>query len=286
MSTLRSDGKACFDDIYNFPDPRKYFRTLRGLEYQSPAHGARVFSRLVDVRCRQLDRDTLVVLDLCCSYGINAILLNHHLELRDLYTRYCSPELDSMSTDELIVADRAFYAHHRRSRPMCVVGIDIADNAVSYAQRIGVHWQSSSENLENEEPGEALAQILRQVDLITLTGGMGYISANTSGRVIKHAVAGCGCWVASFVSRWVDYGPSAKVLERHGLETEKLSGHTFRQRCFVDPVEQARITKLLQEKGVEPEGKESQGWYHISLFVSRPAGPNEPLDELLSGCID
>jgi SAM-dependent methyltransferase len=282
----RSDGKACFDDVYDFPDPRKYFRTLRDLEYQSPAHGARVFSRLVDVRCEQLDRDTLVVLDLCCSYGINAILLNHHLELRDLYGRYCSPEFDSMSTDELIVADRAFYAHHRRSRRMRVVGIDIADNAVRYAQRIGVHWQGSSENLENEEPSEALIQIMQQVDLITLTGGLGYISDKTIGRVIRYAVAGRGCWVAAFVPRWVDYGPSTEVLARHGLETEKLGGYTFRQRRFVDPLEQARITKLLQKKAIDPEGKESQGWYHTTLLVSRPAGPNEPLDALLSGCIE
>jgi hypothetical protein len=127
---------------------------------------------------------------------------------------------------------------------------------------------------------------MQQVDLITLTGGLGYISDKTIGRVIRYAVAGRGCWVAAFVPRWVDYGPSTEVLARHGLETEKLGGYTFRQRRFVDPLEQARITKLLQKKAIDPEGKESQGWYHTTLLVSRPAGPNEPLDALLSGCIE
>ena len=66
------------------------------------------------------------MLDLCCSYGINAALLNHDHTLDALYARYCSTELAALSSDELVVADRAFYREHRHSHPVQVVGIDVA----------------------------------------------------------------------------------------------------------------------------------------------------------------
>jgi SAM-dependent methyltransferase len=165
------------------------------LEYQAPAHGERVFGRLAQRRREHLDRKDVVVLDLCCSYGINAALLNHDLTLNALYARYGSPELAALSTDELVLADRAFYGEHRRSQPVQVVGIDVADQAVAYAHRVGLHWAGSSENLEMENPSTALAHLLTGVDLITVTGGIGYITERTFDRVLKHASAEGDCWV-------------------------------------------------------------------------------------------
>lgn len=111
-------GKAQFGHVYNQADPRGYFQTLRDLEYRTPAAGERVFARLVQRRREHLGREDVVVLDLCCSYGINAALLNHDLTLDALYARYGSPELAALSSDELVVADRAFYGEHRRSHPV------------------------------------------------------------------------------------------------------------------------------------------------------------------------
>ena len=280
-------GKFQFDHVYNQADPRGYFQTLRTLQYQAPAHGQRVFTGLVQRWREHFDSDNVVVLDLCCSYGINAALLNHDLTLDMLYDRYCSAELAALSGDELVVADRAFYRDHRRRHPVQVVGIDVAQRAVAYAQRSGLHWAGSSENLELADPSAALAHRLTAVDLITVTGGVGYITERTFDRVLRHAQAGHGCWVAVFALRWVCYSRIAEVLARYGLVTEQLSEHTFRQRRFADETEQDYVLRELESMGIDPTGKETKGWYHSNFFLSRPAKHNRPsLHELLSGYWD
>jgi hypothetical protein len=280
-------GKAQFGHVYNRADPRGYFQTLRDLEYQAPAHGERIFGRLVQQRREHLNREDVAMLDLCCSYGINAALLNHDLTLDALYARYCSPDLAALSTDELAVADRAFYGKHRRSHPVQIVGIDVADQAIGYAQRVGLHCAGSSENLEIEDPSTALAHLLTGVDLITVTGGIGYITERTFDRVLKYASTEDGCWVAAFALRWVRYERIAEVLTRYGLATDQLSGYTFRQRRFADDTERDYVLDELENMGIDPVGKEAQGWYHSNFYLSCPVATNSPsLPELLSGCAD
>ncbi|MFF5538466.1 hypothetical protein ACFY71_39455 [Streptomyces cinerochromogenes] len=68
---------------------------------------------------------------MCCSYGINAALLNHHVTLQDLYDRYTSPQLAGLTTAELIDADRTYYAARRRTDAVPVIGLDIAAPAIA-----------------------------------------------------------------------------------------------------------------------------------------------------------
>jgi hypothetical protein len=286
-SVYARSGKAQFDHVYNQADPRGYFHALRDLGYKAPAHGKRVFARLVQWQREHLEREDAVVLDLCCSYGVNAALLNHDLTLDALYTRYGSPELAALSTDELVLADSVFYNEHRRSHPVQVMGIDVADQAVSYAQRVGLHWAGSSENLEMADPSSTLAHLLTGVDLITVTGGIGYITECTLDRVLRHASAEGGCWVAAFALRWTPYEHIAEVLARYGLVTEQLSGHTFPQRRFVNDTERDYVLGELESMGIDPAGKETEGWYQSNFYFSRPAEHDlPPLRELLSGCVD
>lgn len=277
-------GKAGFDHIYDQPDPRMYARALRGVGYEIPDHAARVFARLVDARRAQRDGRDPVVLDLCCSYGITAALLNHDLGLEALFARYASREIAALSTEELVSADRAFFAEHRRAQAVPIVGIDVARNALAYAQRVGLHRLSSSDNLEEQDPGDELAEALEDVSLVTVTGGVGYISARTFDRVLERADE--GCWIAAFALRWTDYEPIAAALARHGLTTERLSPHTFPQRRFVDRGERAYAMGEVRTRGLNPEGRESTGWYHANLYLSRPASdPGPELATLLAGCL-
>ncbi|MGH3826017.1 MAG: class I SAM-dependent methyltransferase [Pseudonocardiaceae bacterium] len=227
------------------------------------------------------------MLDLCCSYGINAALLNHDLSFDALCARYASPQLATLSTDELVAADRAFYREHRSSHPVQVVGIDVADQAAAYAQRSGLHWASSSENLEIKDPSAALAELLTGVDLITVTGGVGYITERTFDRVLQNTSTEDGCWIAVFALRWIRYERIAEVMARYGLTTEQLSGHTFRQRRFADETERDYVLSELESLGIDPAGKETLGWYHSNFYLSRPVEDHHPsLRELLSGCMD
>jgi hypothetical protein len=79
--------------------------------------------------------------------------------------------------------------------------------------------------------------------------------------------------------RWEEV---SEVLSGYGLVTEKLTGHTFTQRRFVDALEREYVLEELVKMGVDTAGKEDEGWYHADFYLSRPADEAEtPIHTLL-----
>src|SRR5215210_6355418 len=286
----QKSGKANFERVYGLEDPREYFGAFEELDYCIPQHGQRVFSALIEARCEEGhngfgERRTGVV-DVCCSYGINAALLKHEVTLNDLYARYGSGELASLSSEELAEADTAFYGGRVRREAPQVIGVDVSRNAVSYGLRSGLLDAGFAENLEQDEPTEEFGRAVSGADLLTVTGGVGYISERTFGRLLDRMTEGPEGripWVAVFALRWVSYEEISEVLSSFGLVTEKLDGHTFTQRRFVDDAEKGYVLEELAKRSVDPTGKETEGWHHADFYLSRPADEAEtPLETLLT----
>ncbi|CAA9449153.1 MAG: hypothetical protein AVDCRST_MAG01-01-4386 [uncultured Rubrobacteraceae bacterium] len=263
-------GKASFGHIYDRQDPREYFKTLGIMDYRIPDHGQRLFGALVERR-REAGEDPVNVVDICCSYGINAALLKHDLTLDDLYERYCSEELGSLSTDELAKGDAAYYAGRAREAAPRVTGLDVAENAVSYALRAGLLDAGATEDLEKDRPSETLRRAVSGADLFTVSGGIGYISERTFDALLGCVDGGSPPWVAVLALRWVSYEEISGVLDGYGLVTEKLEGRTFEQRSFADDTEREYVCRELRGMGVDTEGKEEDGSYHAEFYLSRPA---------------
>lgn len=285
MSSDEPAGKASFDDVYDLPDPRGYMETLSALEYQIPDHARAVFAHVVDhLRGGDGGGGPFAVADLCCSYGINPALLNHDLTLHDLYVRYASPDVAGLTADELAEADRRFFAAHRRADPVRAVGLDTAANAVGYGERVGVLDVGAAENLEQAAPSEHLARELADVRLVTVTGGIGYITATTFDRLLAASTRPRPPWVIAFALRWVDMDPVAEALADHGLVLERLEGYTFRQRRFADDAERAYTFSELARLGFDPDGVETDGYHHTWLYVARPRddAAQTPLPALLA----
>lgn len=276
-------GKVSFDDIYDQPDPRAFFRTLWGFDYQIPEHGRETFAFLARALRDHRDHRSFSVLDLCCSYGINAALLNHDVSLADLFARYASAEVEGLTSDELIAADRSFYAE-RRHDPLSIIGLDAAPNAIDFAVATGLLAAGSSENLEEHDPSEELKNHLADVGLITVTGGIGYITEVTFDRLLGSATVADPPWIAAFTLRWVDMEPIRTVLGRHGYRLEQLRGRTFRQRRFADDRERDHALAHLRRLGIDPDGVETDGYHHAELYVARPQADADavPVNELLA----
>lgn len=271
--------KADFGSIYDQPDPRAYFNTLAQFDYAIPQEGASVFRRLMEDGSAHL-RGAPTLLDVCCSYGIVSALLKTDLDIGDIYRHYAGPEVASMSNAEITAADRKLLQDHHRVGGPRVIGLDIAKNAVDYAVAIGALDAGVAENLEQDEPSPQLSDLMADVDLITTTGGIGYVTERTFDRLL--AAAEPSTRVAAFCLRTYDYGPIAHRLAERGLQTE-CSTRTFRQRRFVDAEEQAWALERVRERGLDPAGKEDDGYYHAELYLSRL--PDEvaerSLDEIL-----
>ncbi|MGY2062716.1 hypothetical protein ACW9HQ_48185, partial [Nocardia gipuzkoensis] len=177
-------GRTPFDDIYNLPDPRRFFGSLGLFDYQTPHHAQPVFRGLVAARARS---GPVTVIDLCCSYGINAALLNHHVTLADLYARYTSPQMAALDTTELIELDKDFYAARRRTDAVPVVGLDIATAAIDYALAVGLLDAGFAENLETDTASVALLRAAAPAGLITVTGGASFLTGRTFHQLLNAA---------------------------------------------------------------------------------------------------
>lgn len=264
-------GKARFDDVYDRPDPRAYFRRLAPLEYEIPHHAQPVFRRAAAERAALDDGRPRrpAVLDVCCSYGINAALLNHDITLADLYERYTAPARQAMPPVELAAQDEEFYAARRRPDAVPVFGLDVAAHAVHYAREVGLLDAAFTDDLESGPPGPELGRALADVGLITLTGGGSYITARTFAALLDGARR--PVWVSAFVLRTVPYEPIVRVLAAHGLRTTLDVSRTYPQRLFTDEGERQYAIAAVRALGGDPAGHEENGRFHSLHYESRPA---------------
>ncbi|WP_189186729.1 hypothetical protein [Streptomyces albiflavescens] len=266
-------GKSRFDDIYDRPDPRAYFRRLAPLEYEIPHHAQPVFRQVATERAALDDGrpHSPAVLDVCCSYGINAALLNHDVTLAEMYERYTSPARQAMSTAELAARDKVFYAERRRPDAVPVFGLDVAAPAVHYALEVGLLDAAFTDDLEKGSPSPRLRRALAEVGLITLTGGGSYITARTFTALLDGARR--PVWVSAFVLRTVSYHPIVRRLAAHGLRTTVDVSRSYPQRLFTDERERQYAIAAVRVLGGDPAGREENGHFHSLRYESRPDTP-------------
>lgn len=270
-------AKENFDDVYNQPDPRPYYRTLGALDYEIPAHGAAVFDRLLDAMG---GREGKTVLDVCCGYSANAALLNHDVELTDLYAHYSS--LEGTADGNLAEMDRQWFAERARPDTVSVIGLDVADNAVRYATSVGLLEQGVVADLESHGPDEAAAQAFAAADLVGVTGGIGYVGEKTF-RSIVAARGDDLPWVAALCLRWVDFSPIAEAFDDLGLVTEHIDGFCVPQRRFAHESEREAAVAGLRDLGLDPTPELQLGAHCAELYVARPpeAARATPITDIL-----
>ncbi|KAJ7196507.1 hypothetical protein GGX14DRAFT_473308 [Mycena pura] len=260
--------KADFSFIYKLPDPRVYFSTLAPLYYRVPQQALPVFNRVLNLSAR--DTAPRKILDVCCSYGINAALLRYDVDFDALTTHFARSNLPP---EQQITIDRQFFASCPRASQsdITVLGLDAAPNAVRYAVDVGLLADGWAEDLETSEPSPLLRSALRDVGLVVCTGGVGYIGATTFARIAAAVADPYDLWVVAFVLRVVDYDDVVAAFSRYGLVTEKLPGILFRQRLFTTPEEQSAAVADVASRGLDPTGLEADGWFYSECYVTRPA---------------
>ena len=281
MNTLTYDrsGKIVLDDIYNQPDPTAYFSTLQELDYRIPGEAKPVFRRLIEARREATGEASTKVIDVGCSYGINAALLRHDVTMDGLYRLYG----DAQATHALLARDADLFAEPDDAA-LEVVGVDVAERAVAYAVRAGVLDAGIAANLEERDPSADTIAVLEDADMVISTGCIGYVSEASMERIVAPSIERRP-WMANFVLRMFDYEPIEALMARHDYVTEKLDGALFPQRRFASEDERDHVLDNLARRGVAADGAEAEGWYVAELYVSRPREhvAAAPLVEVLDG---
>ncbi len=276
-----ASGKADMSGIYNRTDPVPYFETLGTLGYCIPQEAKGTVRALINALRKIRRRPETSLLDIGCSYGVNAALLKYDMTFEDLREHYTS--MADIPRDGMLREDAQFFSDPYDPE-LEVIGMDTAHRALRYAIDAGLVDGGTTVNLEEDdcELTPAHRKLLSRADLILSTGCFGYVTNRTLDRLLA-----CGQdnhpWMCHTVLRMFDFTDAAEALAAQGYVTEKLD-RLMPQRRFVDENERKQVLANLEELGVDSADLEAEGWYYAQLFVSRPVqdARDMPLPSLLA----
>ncbi|MCI2422435.1 class I SAM-dependent methyltransferase [Saccharopolyspora sp. K220] len=260
-------GKIALDEIYTQRDPRAYFSALRGLDYRIPQLAKPHFAELIQEyrRTSGVSAPT-TVLDVGCSYGINAALLRFDATIDELYERYSGVDAASADREELLARDRNWARSAGPLNDIRFIGLDNSAPALAYALAAGFIDDAVHADLEKDEPTDRQREQLAAADLVISTGCVGYVGERTIAEI---ASAGKQPWMAHFVLRMFPFEPIAHRLAELGYETLPVTG-MFEQRRFASAQEQSLVLDTMSTAGVDPRGLEADGWLYAQLHISLP----------------
>lgn len=270
-----STGKVSFDDIYTAPDPRAFFDTLRGLDYQIPELAKPYFATLIEEYSAEHGGADPTVLDVGCSYGVNGALHRCRTTMAELFEHYAAAA--ALDRAALLELDRRRVRSPAQPPGVRFIGLDVSTPALAYAHAAGFVDETIRADFEATDPDRTEQALLDGVDVVISTGCVGYVTEKTLLRISR----GARPWMAHFVLRMFSYQPVADSLAELGYQTTSIHG-VFRQRRFASPAEQAQILDTLSAAGVDPRGLETEGWLYAQLYVSRPRGAGTGLAAALS----
>ncbi len=269
-----NEAKANMDHIYDQPDPRAYFRELRKLGYAIPGAAKPIFQKLIS-HLRRQPNDIVRVLDLGCSYGVNAALLKHDLSMSELYEHWGDKDLLEVTPEEVVAHDQRFFGDLDEPQNLEVIGLDQAESAITFAEEAGLLDEGLTINLASQD--------LARVDLVMSTGCVGYVTEKSFDRLLPAVTQGQPAWMGNFVLRLFPFDAIEDSLNDWGYVTEKLEGRTFVQRRFVSAEEQEQVLDkynvryvLLSNREIERFADLAANWGVVfsgrdySLFRARP----------------
>lgn len=273
-------AKANFDEIYMMDDPRSYYSVLGGLDYMIPDVAEPVVRQVLAAKAIGGKRP--VVLDVGCSYGINAAVHRFPLSFDSLRRRYARRELMELSSADMLCLDANYFASWPDRGLASFIGLDVSAPAIRYAKSVGLIEDGIIANLEESELTSETACVAARADVILSTGCIGYLGEKTFRKLF--AKMRRPPWVISFVLRMFPFDGIAGALAEHGYVTEHLDGATFIQRRFRNGDEFEQALQTLAALGKDPHGLEADGLYHADLYISRPAADAAelPLSELVT----
>ena len=281
FSTI-NEAKANFDDIYRMDDPRAYFSVLGDLDYMIPDVAEPILRQILAARTRADAGRRPTVLDIGCSYGINAAVHRFPVSFELLRQRYARREIANVDSKRLIELDRHFYAAWPDTGLARFVGLDISQPAIDYAKTVGLIDDGVAANLETDPLTPDQARTIGQADVVLATGAIGYVTEKTYRKILDATQR--QPWIVSFVLRMFPHQPFETAFAERGLVTERLTGATFIQRRFRDRAEFDQTLKALHDAGIDSQGFETEGLFQADLYVTRPEADvlAQPLDEIVS----
>ena len=257
-----------YDDIYDLPDCRAYYRAMDHAGFRTAHFAASAFRDALRAVKQERGLETARVVDFASGYGIAAQLMRFDVSLDDVLTRYRDDWFDDASAADVVAADTSWLSQHAKPGTDRYIGIDIAGNALAYGRDVGIFDAAFPENLQDGPPSDALQAELAEVDLIVECGSVAHMLPDA----LDHLLSACKRkpWVITSPIRGNDTDEALSILAAHGLSVDRQVATVFPHRAFSDPAEQQRAIENAQKRGYDTTGFESEGRFHAQVFLAKP----------------
>ncbi len=267
-----------FDDTYNQPDCRSYYRMLRALGYSNHTHAVPVFRAVLAELCRVRQLTEPQVFDFASSYGIVSALMKHQVSADAFLDRYAEKRFDAISADETRTLDRDWLAQlSRNSIKGRFSGLDVAAHAVAFAEGTGLFEQGFAEDIQENDPSSDLTACLAQTDLIVECGSVAHLMPRALDRLLRAATR--KPWLVTSPVRGNERAEAFDVMRDHGLVVDTLGLPPFPHRRFESTDEQARAIAIARAAGHETDGYETTGSFFAQIYIARPEAEATPVTD-------
>ncbi len=261
MSEL--DGKAQFDDVYFENSPHSYLRAMSQVGYYLPDQTLPYYENIIENLIPQ--RDSIRILDVGSSYGVNAALLKHSFSMQTLYNLFLT-DRSSMNSEDL----QEFF-EKRIARPeLTFYGLDISEPAVRWATTVGLCSEGFACDIESHLTQE-LRESLPEIDLVVSTGCIGYLGAkgifNLFSEIAKNKRRPRPPFAFSAL-RMVDLAAIEEALSLCQYRLTRVNKQPFLQRNFADSTEKESLLQNLHSKGVTTSQFEETGGLYANFYVA------------------
>lgn len=266
--------KSSFEDVYHAQTPHGYFKEMQRLGYEIGEQAKPYFRAAAELLHQQLGEDEPVrLMDLGCSYGVGATLMNCDVSFQDLADFF--KEKAPQEYRDCVEGTRELVQTAAREPVARCNGADASKEAIQFASDADLIEAGIAKNLENgDRLGPRDATILKQCNLLTSTGAIGYVGPKTLNPFLdllgKDLELSVGPYAVVTILRMFDPEPVLGAFSESGYPCVQVPGVRLRQREFDGQREYQETLALLRDRGVDPEGWEAEGHLYADLFAAAP----------------
>lgn len=261
--------KKNFADIYTQKFPDDYLEEMKRLHYRIPDKTKTLYLSLAEQLYNKLSR-SINILDIGSSYGINAALMKHDLEMSDLDDYFLQEENTSLEQT------KQFFDKMPSNDHLKFYQIDISDNALQFSEDVKLCKKGICVNLETES---LPIKEVPPFDMIIATGCIGYIGYKAFSNLFelikkqqtKYSQSETDKPIFAFsVLRIFDMEKIQQTFDYYGYSLVRADLDPIRQRRFSDSDEKSQTVSLLHDKGIDSKSFEDDGHFYAHFYIASP----------------
>ena len=252
------------------------------LDYRIPGTASEIYGWCIDELRRVHGSRELNVLDVCAGYGVNGALMKRELSLDELYG-YFRKQRDI--TGNGLFFDRMYLKEHDRDSDLHITGLDVAENALDYAEAAGFIDESYAVNLETDPLPRALRDAIAECSLITVTGGFSFVGETTFAKILSALPdrSATKPWIVGFPLLHTNLEALIELFEKLDYVVHYGSQYRFLQRKFANERERGGEHAALARATLEVF---EDDYFESRLLLAQPRGASPVPQEILAYAAD